>query len=1002
MPAVTCSSCGRSLDPERSGGLCAACVFDDALGGAEMGSFGGHELLEEIARGGMGVVYRARQAEPEREVALKTLLCSRLESAGARERFRIEAATMAALEHPAILPVYQCGEERGVPFFTMKLATGGTLALRRAEFAGQWRRIAELLATIADAVQFAHERGVLHRDLKPGNILFTDDGRPWVSDFGLAKVLGSAADLTQTIALLGTPNYLAPEFAARDAHAATTASDLWSLSAILHELLGQAAPFQAESVPAVLRKITEEAPGALPSETPRDLAVIARKGLEKEPEQRFASAREFADDLRRWLDGRTILARPPTTIERVRSWLCRHPALATMAAALLLTLAIFSAVQWRTNRHLADALHAALVSEARAQLGSRQAGQRFDVLDTLSRAAKIRRAPTLTDLAVTALALPDFRIVQQWNETTPNTDRDHIFFDPELQRYTKPLAGGGFALCLVPDGTVLRTFPDGGRGAVNAIQFSADGRRLAAIYYSGRAVVWDIADTAPVLELAAKGFEFQVNFVPPGDGIAANAPGGGVLLYPDTGAEPRRLAGGDALHRFRFAPGDARFAIARRDAVEMWEDGARLWSVPLAAQPWEFAWSADGSRLAVATMPDSLIRILDARDGRELRVLRGHEDLPRLLAFHPNGRWLVSAGYDRTLRVWNARSGREALATQAIPRALQFSSDGARFVFAPDADHLAVAEWASDAAFREYASVEPDEPFPFAIAASPDAQTLITTGPAGIRVWDPKHATERAGFALPSASWTGAGFADGGNTVLLGVQGGGIYHCNLDPLEAPRRLDEDSDVQLQTTLPDGSWLIARRSPDEAQLWPGGERKRALTIARGHPFTGILVSADRSWAASTLWPTGNVRVWDAATATSKRTLGIDRPAEIAATPDSRWLVTGSNVEYRAWTPGSWQPGPAWPAAIPGLSSGVLAISGDGRSIATLHGKNTFAIRDTRDWRESLRLTPPFSFAVAGAAWNTDGSRLWVLAHGHRVFEWNVGVLRAELKMRGLAP
>ena len=363
----------------------------------------GYEVYEEIARGGMGIVYRARQLEPQRAVALKMLLPHQVASPGMLERFRLEARAIAALEHPAILPVHEVGEHNGLPFFTMKLATGGTLAQRKDALASDWRAIAELVVTLADAVQFAHERGVLHRDLKPGNVLFDEAGRPYVSDFGLAKLVGADSDLTRSVELLGTPHYVAPEVAARSAKDATTASDVYSLGAILYELLAGRPPFQAEGVPALLKKIVEDdvpleplnrlgAKGApstaqrFSASTPRDLQVICLKSLAKAPARRYASARELAEDLRRWLAGRTILARPATRLERVRAWVRRNPALATMSGLLALVLVTAVIRQARSNRQLQHALAESLLREARLKRASGQMGQRLDTLSLISAA----------------------------------------------------------------------------------------------------------------------------------------------------------------------------------------------------------------------------------------------------------------------------------------------------------------------------------------------------------------------------------------------------------------------------------------------------------------------------------------------------------------------------------------------------------------------------------------------------------------------------------------
>ena len=257
----TCTSCGSTLHPDLAGEICPACLLLGAVDEKPgLGSIGGLELEEIIARGGMGIVYRARQASTDRVVALKALPGASLLSNEACQRFKLEAQAMARLDHPAILPVYEFGEDGTTPFFTMKLATGGTLAHRIGDYHGQWREIAALMARIADAVQFAHERGVLHRDLKPGNILFDEAGNPFVSDFGLAKMLDDESDLTRTLSLIGTPNYMAPEILTHGTGASTVACDVWSLGVILWELLSSSPPFQRSNITATIRAVTSDKP----------------------------------------------------------------------------------------------------------------------------------------------------------------------------------------------------------------------------------------------------------------------------------------------------------------------------------------------------------------------------------------------------------------------------------------------------------------------------------------------------------------------------------------------------------------------------------------------------------------------------------------------------------------------------------------------------------------------------------------------------------------------
>jgi hypothetical protein len=242
--------------------------------------------------------------------------------------------------------VYECGEHDGIPFFTMKLVEGGTLAERLGQSAGRWREIATLLAQVSEAVGHAHDRGVLHRDLKPGNVLFDAAGQVYVSDFGIAKLADAQqqAGLTLTNSLIGTPHYLAPEIAASGAKAASVASDGWGLGVMLYELLTGAKPYEGESMTQVVRALEMEealAPRQLRPDVPRDLEVIALKALSRESARRYASTHAFADDLRAWLDGRPIRARAASAPERLRLWVRRNPGLAAMT--VLLVLALFAA-----------------------------------------------------------------------------------------------------------------------------------------------------------------------------------------------------------------------------------------------------------------------------------------------------------------------------------------------------------------------------------------------------------------------------------------------------------------------------------------------------------------------------------------------------------------------------------------------------------------------------------------------------------------------------------
>jgi len=349
-----CRQCGATT--RLGNGLCLSCTLREGLEGdreASRESFeailaedevrdthwrvGNYEILEEIGRGGMGVIYRARQRHSRRIVALKRMVSYQADSRETLERFRREAEAAASLDHPNILPIYEVGQgEDGLPFFSMKYAAGGSLQKAGPALRNEPRQSVQLVAKVARAVQYAHEHGVLHRDLKPGNILLDGHGEPFVSDFGLAKWLDTSTDLTRTLTIFGTPGYIAPEQAKGPAAKLTPAADVYSLGAVLFDLFTGRPPFLGEHALAVIQQASEKPAPKLRSIAPtldRDLETICARCLERDPQARYRSGSDLAVDLERWLEGRPIIARRVSPPVRAWRWSKRNPKLAAATAA---------------------------------------------------------------------------------------------------------------------------------------------------------------------------------------------------------------------------------------------------------------------------------------------------------------------------------------------------------------------------------------------------------------------------------------------------------------------------------------------------------------------------------------------------------------------------------------------------------------------------------------------------------------------------------------------
>ncbi len=438
-------------------------------------TFAGYELLEEIARGGMGVVYKARQKSPRRVVALKMILSGQLASKEEIARFYSEAEAAAALEHPNIVPIYEAGEQEDRHFFSMAFVEGQSLSDKVRQGPLPPREAAELMKVIGEAMAYAHDHDIIHRDLKPANILLDQEGQPRITDFGLAKNIKGDSNLTATGQIMGTPSYMPPEQASGKMNEIGPAADIYSLGAVLYCLLTGRPPFQAASVLETITLVIEKepvAPRTLNPSTPRDLETICLKCLEKNAERRYASAGEFASELQRYLNDEPILARRIGALHRGLRW-CRRNRLATgLFATILLTLISLGAgLNYRAR----------LANAAKDTAYFQELARASDIATKAAKKAAEaeRRAKSTAQYASLVAGAKEKSLRKKWGWTQSALDdvRQSSGLETDLSNpeELRSLAAGAFAAFDFTPEAVLAADIN-----TAAIAFSPDGRWLAA------------------------------------------------------------------------------------------------------------------------------------------------------------------------------------------------------------------------------------------------------------------------------------------------------------------------------------------------------------------------------------------------------------------------------------------------------------------------------------------------------------------------------------------
>ncbi|HEX4614228.1 MAG TPA: serine/threonine-protein kinase, partial [Urbifossiella sp.] len=644
---------------------------------ADLPTLPGYDLVGEIGRGGMGVVYTARHRTLNRVVAIKLIADAGTAAASSLARFRQEAAAVARLQHPNIVQIFETGVTGGRPFLALEYVDGGTLRQRTAGVPQPPRDAARLVETVSRAVHHAHEHRIIHRDLKPANILLTAGGVPKVADFGLARSLDAGGGLTLTADFAGTPAYAAPEQLHNRPAGVGPWTDIYGLGATLYELLAGRPPFDTASLPELLRQVADQdptPPRRLRPDCPRDLETICQKCLEKNPARRYPSALALADDLRRFLADEPILARPIGPVGRGWRWAKRNPTVAGLVVAIGLGLtaaaaggavlssslaaALNAAEQDRDRAVRAEAagqrkLFAAYVSEANAVRATGRPGQRFLALDKIRQALALGGPDDLTpadrltarNAAAAALCQPDLCPGPDWDAAAP--------------------AAG------VPPGTAARA----------------------------RALRFRPPDA---------GVPEPVRLVGPAGRFAVLAPRTWVVLADNPfevwrldGPEPGRVFADPAgiyQQACAFSPDERKLAVGRRDGtvtVFATADGRELTRFPAGAgHMWGLEWHPDSAKLAVVLGDESQAwddqRVWDtAATPPAVWATVRHPLATGHVAFHPAGRVLATAGSDGLLRLWELPTGRPVAGWKSR------LGSGTHIAFSPGGDLIAGTDWAN-------------------------------------------------------------------------------------------------------------------------------------------------------------------------------------------------------------------------------------------------------------------------------------------------------------------
>jgi WD40 repeat protein len=992
----------------------------------------GYEVLGVLGRGAMGVVYLARDEQLKRLVALKMVLAGAHAGGHERERFRVEAEAVARLAHPNIVQIYDIGEQDGRPYCALEYIDGGTLAARVKDAPLPAAEAARVVETLAAAMHAAHLKGIVHRDLKPGNVLLAG-GRdlppsqcvPKIADFGLAKLLGDDTGQTRTGSVMGTPSYMAPEQAAGRNREVGPPADIYALGAVLYDLVTGRPPFKAESVMDTLQQVLSLEPAPprrLNPKVPRDLETICLKCLEKELGRRYASAGDLADELRRFLAGEPIKARPLGALGRGVKWAKRRPALAAMTAAAcaaaVAALALAGGLWYNAEkraaavRTLGEAEGKLLEVGGRLETAKGQVAEQEDLLRrkqkevdaTVERGKEAAwRYQYVADMLVAPAA---------WETNNLGRLRELLGrYEPRPGR--EDVRGFEWFYLWRLAHQERRTLA-GPAKQINCVAVSPDGKLIAAGSVDKSVYLWDAATGANKEKLLGSTLPVTgVAFSPDGTTLAAASASGTIKLWDvatQKSLPPELSTAREPVTCVAFAPDGGSLAAATSGGtIKMWDVKSRQETRSFRAHKAGvqiLAFSHDGKTLATGSI-DTGVRLWDPAGGEPRAELQGHNADVTGLAFSPNDKSLATASRDGAVYVWEAATGKRRggpfYPHRGDVTALGFTTDGKELITTGSTDRTIRL---SDAATGQPRAVlKGHEGEVLCLALADEGKALVTGGKdQTVKVWDLPGAGDRT--VLPTQSkavlcvtWSpdGKTLACGGTATADGRTVGLVELWDPAQKTAVVWRGHDDSVTGVAFAPDGRTLATGSVDTTVLLWDVAKGKVRLPPLRGHDKAVSCVTFSRDGkrlASSDV--NGRVVLWDLADGQEVKRLE-GRPAAVrclAFSPDGRTLAAGHfDGTVVLWDVEAGKEHGRWRAH--GEAVYALAFSPDGATLATGSDDRTAKLWD---WAEKQQVA---SFAghemgVRSLTFAPDGRTLVTAAGSVRFWDLATRFERAALR------